>query len=224
MTITSNRCLGLTAVAAGMISATAGATFTGITTSHYGMIGERHVWRVYATSNNASDVLLNIFDHNITNGTMAGVQHNDALGGSWQPAAIYDPAYFNDSFVTITGRLDTPAMGTSLDPNWGAGIGVGGAIPLNAGWYTNNPGTDIRADSGQFVNGQWRILIMQIAGNTLTQGTFRYSAAVSIGWKVSGATTPSFTLNQGYAIPAPGAFALLALARITARRRNEQTY
>ncbi len=223
MHFTSTRFFGFAATAAGFIAASASATFTGLQTEHYGVMGGRHIWRVYATSNTASDVLLNIFDHRVTSGSMAGVQHNDTGGGTWQPNPIYDPEYFNDSFVTITGRLDTMAMGTSLDPSWGASSGTTGAIPHNAGWFTNNPGTDIRADSGHFVNGQWRILIMQIAGESLAPGAFGFSATATIGWKPGGTTGPSFTWNQAYAIPAPGALALIASACLTARRRRSQS-
>lgn len=155
---------------------------------------------------------------------MAGVQHHDTGGGTWQPIAISDPDYFNDSFVTITGRLDTMAMGTSLDPNWGIGAGTVGAIPHDAGWFTNNPGVDIRADSGHFVNGQWRIMIMQIAGESLNPGTAGgYTATASIGWKLSGASSPMFTWNQQFTVPAPGAIALLGFAGLIARRRRSQS-
>ncbi len=225
MNFTSNHFFAVAASAAAVIASTATATFTGIHTEHYGVMGGRHIWRVYATSNTASDVLLNIFDHRVTGGSMAGVQHHDAGGGTWQPNAIFDPDYFNDSFVTITGRLDTMAMGTSLDPSWGPSAGSIGDIPLDAGWFTNNPGTDIRADSGHFVNGHWRIMIMQIAGATLVPGSplAGYSATASIGWKVGGTGSPSFTLNQGYTIPAPAPLALLAFAAMSSRRRRTQT-
>ena len=207
-------------IATSVIASSASAAFTGIARSYYGMMGGRHIWRVYATSNNASDVLLNVFDHRITAGSMAGVQHHDTAGASWQPVAISDPDYFNDSFVTITGRLDTAAIGTSLDPSWGPTAGAIGAIPQDAGWFTNNPATEIRADSGHFVDGQWRIMIMQIAGATLAPGTFAFSASASIGWEESGATSPSFTWNRSYTIPAPGALALLGFAGFTTCRRR----
>lgn len=196
-------------------AAPASAAFTGFHSQYSGMLGGRHIWRVFAVSNNASDVLLNTIGHTVTQGSMSGVQHNDNAGGSWVPNMITNPMQFNDSFVTINGSLGSQ---TALDPSFG--IGTGATIPQDAGWYNSDPANEIRADSGVYENGTYRILIMQVAGATLYQNTFRYRASMTIGWKAGGTTTPMWTGPVSYAIPAPGALALVGLASAFGRRRR----
>ncbi len=209
------------AVLASTLSATwsARATFTGLYTEHVGLLNGREVWRIYAESDNASDVLLNVFNHRVTAGSMNGVQQNDSYGGSWLPTAISNPSQFNDSYVSITGNLNSlGGVGTLLDPSFGTGLG--NVIPNNAGWYTSNAAVDIRADSGTYVQGVYRIMLMQVAGATLTPATLAYSATMTIGWKVGGTSSPSFTWDSPYSVPGPGALGALALASAFGRRRR----
>ena len=203
------------------ISSGAFAAFTGIQSEFAGVVDGRSIFRVYAVASEADDVILNMFDHRITAGSLAGVAHSDSFEdnsggfpGNWNASYTSNANASRDSFVTITGRTGLTSA-TTLDPSFG--VGIGNDIPHNAGWYTAAPGTPIVAGSAGTPNGtSWRILIMQVAGTGLN-----YNATVSIGWKQNtGTTMASFTLNQAYSIPAPGALALLGAAGMAGRRRR----
>ncbi len=197
------------------------AAFTGLETEFAGIVNGRSVFRVYAVASEADDVLLNLFDHRMVSGSMSGVLHadnyQDNAGGSpghWSASYTGAGTAGYDSFVTVTGRTGSTAS-TSLDPSFGTGVGA--VIPHNAGWYTSNPATPIVVGTfGTQVGNNWRLLVMQVAGNGLN-----YNATVSLGWKQNvGTTIASFTMNQAYGIPAPGAIALLCAAGMAGRRRR----
>lgn len=206
-----------------VLGATSGAfaAFTGLQAEFAGVVDGRSVYRVYAIASEADDVMLNMFDHRIVSGSTAGVMHSDnyqdntgGYPGHWNSAYTTVANNTGDSFVTVTGRTGSTSS-TTLDPSFG--LGVGAAIPYNAGWYTANPSMPIIAGvAGTQVGNTWRLLIMQVAGTGIN-----YNATVSIGWKQhTGTTLASFTLNQAYSIPAPGALALLAAAGMAGRRRR----
>lgn len=197
------------------------AAFTGLQSEFAGIVDGRSIFRVYAVASEADDVILNMFDHRITAGSTVGVLHTDSYQdnqggapGHWAASYTSLANASRDSFVTITGRVGSTAS-TTLDPSFGTG--VGSDIPFNAGWYTADPGTPLVAGVvGTASGNSWRILIMQVAGNAIN-----YDAIVSIGWKQNvGTTMASFTLNQSYGIPAPGALALLATFGMAGRRRR----
>ena len=202
-------------------ASTALGAFTGLETEFAGVVNGRSVFRVYAIASEADDVMLNMFDHRVVAGSMNGVLHADnyqdnagGAPGHWNAAYTGQATAGHDSFVTVTGRTGSTAS-TTLDPSFGSGVGA--LVPHNAGWYTANPSVPIVAGTaGTQVGNSWRLLIMQIAGNGLN-----YNATVSIGWKQNiGTTMASFTLNQAFSIPAPGAVALLAAAGMAGRRRR----
>jgi hypothetical protein len=207
-----------TVIGAGLaaaVAAAANANVTGLEVEYGGLVGNRHVWNVFAVTTNAQNVMLNVIGHTVTAGSMAGVQHNDFGGGTWNPLLTITPEQIaNDSFVTVTG---TPGSGTNLDPSFTGG-GAGAVIPTGAGWLTANPGTNIFFTGG-------RIKIMQVAGETYsnTAGGAFYTGRLSVGYKLnSSSTTPLVAENLTYTIgvPAPGALALLGLAGLAGRRRR----
>ena len=179
------------ALAAGTM---ASAAVTGLSVEYNGLVSGRHVWSVYAESNNVNHVMLNVYGHTVVSGSMSGVQHNDLIGvpGSWDPFYTVLPVHLaNDSFVTVTGLAGTSA-GTNLDPEFAPGLGP--VIPANAGWLTSTPGTPILFTGG-------RIKIMQIAVN-LTE-PISYTGRLSVGYKANSAsTTPLYATNLTYAIVA----------------------
>ena len=206
------------AVAAGLASS-ANAGFTGFTVTNVGTIGGRDVYQVYANFSVATDIILNCLKHNVTAGSMSGVQHNDfggtAPAGTWNPSLTILPDQLaNDSYVTVTGQAGA-AAGTNLDPSFGAGTGA--AIPNGAGWLTANPGSPILFSGG-------RIKIMQVAGSSFSQSAVGYTARLTIGYKANAnSTTPLYAENLTYTIglvPAPGALALLGIAGLAGRRRR----
>lgn len=207
------------------------ADFIGIETEFAGVFAGRNVYRVYAVANQADDVILNVFDHRVLAGSMAGVAHTDSyenpntgeFTGHWN--ASYTSASsaatsnrWSDSFVTVSGLTGGNSQ-TALDPSFVPG--TAGPIPNNGGWYTSNPGSPIVVGTaGQQSGNNWRLMIMQVAGNGIN-----YDAQLTLGWKQNtGSSTASFTLNQFYTIPAPGAVALLSIAGLatgmSGRRRR----
>ena len=201
---------------AAAVATGASATVTGLEVEYGGLVGGRHVWSVYAVSNDVNNVMLNIIGHSVVDGSMAGVQHNDFGGGTWSPTLTILPDQLaNDSYVTVTCQAGA-AAGTNLDPSFGAG--TGSVIPEGAGWLTANPGSPILFAGG-------RIKIMQIAGETYSNGPGGafYTGSLTVGYKLNtNATTPLYAENLTYTIgvPAPGALALLGLAGIAGRRRR----
>lgn len=166
----------------------ASAAVTGLQVEYSGVVGGRHVWSVYAVSNDPGHVMLNVIGHSVVTGSMASVQHNDVVGGTWRPDFTVSAAQVaNDSFVTISGNAGANAA-TTLDPSFGAGQGP--VIPNGAGWYTSSPGTPVL-----FTNG--RVRIMQVAG----PATLTYSGRLSIGYKLNLFTTlPLVALDLTYTI------------------------
>lgn len=197
------------------VAAGANAAVTGLQVEYGGLVGGRHVWSVYAVSNDVNHVMLNVIGHTTTAGSMAGVEHNDFGGGTWSPTLTILPDQLaNDSYVTVTGQAGA-AAGTNLDPSFGAGTGA--AIPNGAGWLTANPGSPILFSGG-------RIKIMQVAGSSFSQSAVGYTARLTIGYKANAnSTTPLYAENLTYTIglvPAPGALALLGIAGLAGRRRR----
>ena len=222
--------------AVGFIASASSATVTGLEVTFDRTSNGRDVYSVYALSSGPDasgryDVLLNVFNHHVTAGSMANVRHTDnyfdnAGGNPGHWNASYTSAstaatsnQWIDSYVTITGKVGSQSS-TSLDPSF-VGLGVVGdnpAIPENAGWYTANPAVDIVITGG-------RTKIMQIAVVATTPGPngvhpFEYTAALSIGYKLQGTSTALFANNVSYSIPAPGGLALLGFAGLAARRRR----
>jgi hypothetical protein len=77
--------------AACVIAAAANATVTGLEVEYNGLVGGRHVWSVYAVSNDVNNVMLNVIGHTVISGSMSGVQHNDFGGGTWSPTLTILP-------------------------------------------------------------------------------------------------------------------------------------
>lgn len=202
------------AVAAGLASS-ANAGFTGFTVTNVGTIGGRDVYQVYANFSVATDIILNCLKHNVTAGSMSGVQHNDFGGtdpaGTWNPSLTILPNQAaNDSFVTITGLSGPTGGNTALDPSFTGG-GFGSAIPTGAGWYNGSPTNNI------VVGASLRIMIMQVA---LATGNAGYTASLEVGYKQSPSSTTPLFGSGTYTVPAPGALALLGAAGLIGRRRR----
>ena len=170
-----------------------------------------NVVKMYANFDDANNVLLNIFNSEISGNFI----HNDVqvgAGGTWTPNASLDIPNFsdsdNDSYVTTGYGVGTESASnqTSLDPNFDTGIG--GTIPVNAGWFNGNPTNAISGDRiliGQFVFSS-ELADFQFIGN--------------VGFK-SNATSTNVLFDSGsWSIPAPGALALLGLGGLVARSRR----
>ena len=181
------------------------------------------VVQMYGVFDNSDAVGLNVFNADI--GSPDGFIHNDvqaAAGGTWNPTASLDIPGFsdssNDSYVSIGYGVGPEAAtnGTSLDP--GFGTGIGGTIPVNAGWFNGNPTSEqaVSAFAGG-VNGVSGYAIM-ICQFVFSGDIFVFDAEMASN---QGAGT-DVSFGEGFfEIPAPGALALLGLAGLTARRRRD---
>ena len=180
----------MAAVSLGVVAATSSATVAGLQVVYEGVVNGRYVHSVYVTSNSPTDVLLNVFNHEVTGGSMAGTLHSDFGGGNWNPLFTLSTDSGFDSFVTITGQSGFAAA-TNLDNNWTTS-GAGPVIPFRAGWFNSNPSVPV-------VFGQTlRVKVLQVAASSPQP----YSAILSIGYKASAASsTTLFANNLTYSIP-----------------------
>lgn len=181
------------------------------------------VVQMYGVYDNSDAVALNVFNTDI--GAPNGFIHNDvqvAAGGTWSPNASLDIPGFsdssNDSYVTIGYGVGTEAASNSstLDPGFDGGLG--GTIPVNAGWFNGNPTNEqtVSAFAGG-VNG--------VSGFAIMIGQFVFTGDIFVFEGEMAANEGAGTnVNFGsgfFEIPAPGALALLGLAGLTARRRRD---
>ena len=143
--MTKNFILGSTTAL--LLTGAASADFIGfdgtLTTNAQG----NNVVQMFAVFDNADAVALNVFNSDIAVST-SGFIHNDVqvgAGGTWVPSASLDIPGFsdsgNDSYVTIGYGVGAAAAtnGTNLDPGFGETGGLGGTIPVGAGWFNGNP-------------------------------------------------------------------------------------
>lgn len=181
-----------------LAASSASATFTGWSVVQ-SSAGGHDVYQVFANFSNSTDIPLNVFSVSSTVGTMNAV-HTDAEG-SWAASAVGN--YASDSYVTMAG--------TGLA--WGTVIGgwdppVGSSIPSGAGWSASSP-TAVGATQKRTV-----LQIARVAGD---QSSF--AASMTMSYKVAGTTIPLFG-SGSFAIPAPGALAVIGLAGFGGRRRR----
>ena len=149
---------------------------------------------------------------------------NDVYGslGSWEASNGTQSATqaLTDSYVTMQGI--NLAWGTAMDPSFSTPYGShadeiamqlpdGSWINKNAGWYDATPGTPNVVGATQKVK---LMQISRVAGNYAD-----FAANITMGYKASGTTTALWGYGS-FAIPTPGAIALLGLASAFGRRRR----
>ncbi len=213
----------LTAAAIGVatvlsVSTVASATFIGlevvdITDNDDGLME----YALYAMFDDPTDILLNVFNANIT--TTTGFFHN-SIGGMDQSALPYTKFETSisdnpdaDSFVTI-GLMTGDDNATMLDQWFDEEAFIyGNNLGSFAGWFAfpqieqGIPGPDGEVLIAVFTPLNDANGIPGIVSGTLT-----------VGYSVGG-PNPKFGTDSFY-IPAPGSLALLALAALAPRRRR----
>ena len=184
-----------------------------------------NVVQVFAVFDNADAVALNVFNSDI--GASSLFIHNDVqvgAGGSWAPNASLDIPGFsdsgNDSYVTIGYGVGAAAAtnGTNLDPGFGETGGLGGTIPVGAGWFNGNPPNEQGVSA--FAGGR-----DGISGYAVMVGQFVYSGEIFFSFDAemganAGAGSEVVFGADVFTIPAPGALALLGLGGLATRRRR----
>jgi len=220
---------------AAAVSSAASATFvsyvvTKTSTTNSGVALD--VYTVWARFDGATDTVLNVFNFNRTDGSATNMfYHKDNASynggvlskqyGTWSPT-LTGSATLNrpfDSYLTI-GGLPTATNTTNADPSWPA-AGGGWNRPdvptgFNVGWFNSSP-----------PNLQGRV---GGAGNTATDvrlGQFVVDAGadggtwnLKVGYNNGVSGSPVQFAETTFALPAPGAIALLGLAGLAGRRRR----
>jgi len=191
------------------------------------------VYNVFARFNGATDTLLNAFNFNRVDGTAGNMfyhkDNSDYNGGvlskqygTWSPV-LTGSATLNrpfDSYLTI-GGLAGATNTTNADPSWNSASAAGWNRPdlpsgFNIGWFNSSP-----------PNLQGRV---GGAGNTATDvrlGQFVVDAGadggtwnLKVGYNNGVSGSPVQFAETTFALPAPGAIALLGLAGLAGRRRR----
>ena len=233
-----NMILAVSAVSAVTFSANAG--FLGFVASARN-VGGNTIVDVFAGVSNASDKFLGVYN---TVSDTVFVQKDGLATKTWKP----DSAGFtstrntlNDSFMTAgtfsggqyggeyyasaNTNGDTNFTGTSWNPTPASALAT--TIPNLAGWYTGDPTSVDNVSEGLLgmvgrvngtgaadaIRGIWCAHLV-IAGNN---AAWNFSAFASIKDGLTGVETSG---TSTFAVPAPGAVALLGLAGFAARRRR----
>ena len=233
-----NMILAVSAVSAVTFSANAG--FLGFVASARN-VGGNTIVDVFAGVSNASDKFLRVYN---TVSDTVFVQKNSLDTKTWKPdsAGVGSTRNtLNDSFMTAgtfsggqyggeyyasaNTNGDTNFTGTSWNPTIPSDVVT--TIPNLAGWYTGDPTSVDNVSEGLLgmvgrVNGTgaagatrgiWCAHLV-IAGN---DAAWNFSAFASIKDGLTGVETSG---TSTFAVPAPGAVALLGLAGFAARRRR----
>lgn len=242
-----NMILAVSAVSA--VAASANAGFQGFVASVRD-VGAYTVIDIFAGVTNQSDKFLNAYDMSISTTVAGGFYQAAGLANkTWKPdASNFNSTRSSiDSFMTAGTYSGGPYGGqyyastnTNGDPSFN-GTSWNGTpaspaattVPANAGWYVGDPNTiDTRAESlaglvgrvngtsGAGTPSSWGIWISHIVleGNGRTLGTdVSYAGFASIKDGLSGAVSQGAST---FAVPAPGAVALLGLAGFASRRRR----
>ena len=194
-------------------------------------VGDYTVIKMYAVYDQA-DIALNVFNAQISTVDNGGFHQSDVqigAGGTWAPNASLDiPGFADssiDSFATIGYGVGASAAtnGSALDPTWlDATGGLGAYVPSGAGWYNGNPSSDqVATAQGGYDYAVWV--------GQFSFATSRVEAAGALDFFIfdcemgsKDASGEVFFGGDAYvwAIPAPGAFALLGLGGLAARRRR----
>ena len=226
------------------IVASADAGFLGFVAS-VRTVGANTVIDIFAGVDNASDKFLNVYNSNISTSLAGGfVQKAGLATKTWKP----DTAGFtstrntlDDSFMTAgtfsggqyggeyyasaNTNGDTNFTGTSWNVTPASALAT--TIPNLAGWYTGDPtsvdnvsesllgmvGRVNGTGAADATRGIWCAHLV-IAGNN---AAWNFSAFASIKDGQTGVETSG---TSTFAVPAPGAVALLGLAGFAARRRR----
>lgn len=194
--------LAIATLASALSNEQAHAGFSGLTVTSVGNVGGRSVFQVWANFTHANNALRQCLSHTVLSGSMSGVMHDDAIGGSWNPSWTSSSQACRDSFVTISGFPGMASM-TALDAGFAGGSGP--VIAQGAGWM--NPAPNINPVTA---GSDLKIMVMQVA---LAPGSAGYTARMTIGYRM-GPYNGGVALALGtYTVPstAPSAAGLALL-------------
>ena len=221
----------LTTTAALAVASAASADFIGFD-GVVSEVGDYTVIKMYAVYD-AEDIALNVFNAQIVTKDAGGFNQSDVqigAGGTWAPNASLDIPGFADSAIDSFGTIGygvgaaAATNGTALDPTFlDATGGLGAYVPSGGGWYNGNPTSEQVAGAVDGI-GAYAVWVGQFAF-----ANSRVEAAGSNNFFVFDAQMGSkdaagevFFGGDAFiwAVPAPGALALLGLGGLAARRRR----
>ena len=198
-------------------------------------VGDYTVIKMYAVYDRA-DIALNVFNAQIVTKDNGGFNQNDVWGGggTWAPDASLDIPGFADSSIDSFGTIGygvgaaAATNGTALDPTFlDATGGLGAYVPSGGGWYNGNPTSEQVATS--FGGGYDGISGYGVWVGQFAFATSRVEAAGELDFFIfdceMGSKDAAGEVFFGgdafiWAVPAPGALALLGLGGLAARRRR----
>ncbi|MFO0961952.1 MAG: hypothetical protein U0625_03490 [Phycisphaerales bacterium] len=219
---------------AASLAAAANAGFTG----WVGKVrdtGTHYIMDVYAGMSSSTDKLLNVFNANIsaTNGS-AFLQGATAGTNKWRPTLGVANMDDVDSFVTLGGFDDggTWYCGdtTTADPNFtNYATSNATTIAANAGWYSSDPTSSqivavslaglpglVTGGSSNAEFGVWVAHFVTLKNSASTNGGVLFSGSAAF----NSGTNSADQRTMLWAVPGPGALALLGVAGLASRRRR----
>ena len=212
--------LSLTIAAGSLLATGAMADYTG--TSYDAVNNGDGTWtaRIYANFDAATDELDAVYGDadNLLSINSTGGFYQNAFGGATSLAinpALYAafPSLVNDSWVTIglEDQVGNNMLTIGIDY---AGFEAGGNISTDNGTWFATP-----ADPQVLAGADLRVMIGQF---TMLGTDSHVSGVINIQGKAGNFETFDVTgIAFDYALPAPGALALLGLAGIASRRRRK---
>ena len=226
--------IGVAATAA--LTTAASADFLGFD-GDVSQIGDYTVIQMKAVFDNDTDIALNLFEMQVVTEDNGGFNQSDVqigAGGTWAPNASLDIPGFADSSIDSFGTIGygvgaaAATNGTALDPTFlDATGGLGAYVPSGGGWYNGNPTSEQVATS--FGGGYDGISGYGVWVGQFAFATSRVEAAGELDFFIfdceMGSKDADGEVFFGgdafiWAVPAPGALALLGLGGLAARRRR----
>ena len=227
----------LAAISASALCAIASADFVGWTATIRN-VGSHELVDIFAAFDGPTDRLFNVYDAQVSAVSCNFYQQSGMPTSRWMPAtgtASWDSV---DSFVTLGSYMDAgqryAAMGTTADPNF-TNYGTFNAtqIPSMAGWYNNQPAgpEGMVEDMSTFTApsfmgaaasyGVW-VAHLAIPSSGVTAGSvLQFNAKVTYTTMVGGGAL--FGNDAAvFALPAPGALAMLGIAALAGGRRRRR--
>lgn len=229
-------------VATTLVASSAHASFSGWSVES-SVVGDRTIYKVYANFSSTNLRVVNVFNFGkaVSAGSIQGTQIAEGRSGAMN--AVHNDLFVGNVDLDEDGTIDifnnpgsfaagpgtwTNAANDSLTDSYCTLQGIGGAwgtafdpsmqvppfgtdIATNAGWYDATP------SSPNFPNSQGRLMVLQVARLSSDLSDFR--ANLTVGYALTGTTTALFGFGS-FAIPAPGAIALLGFGGLVGCRRR----
>ena len=228
-------------VSASALATLSHAGFTGWT-AFVQRSGDYYLVDVFAVTAGEPDRMLNIYDSNIS--TTAAGNFFQAAGNAsktWKPDTVTftSTRAAIDSFMTIgatrfAGDASVYAGSTTNgDPNftgtsWNAtpASAPANTVPTLAGWYTSDPPNTSLSESLALVSGtrlgtqgDWGSWAGHLVVSASNASIINWAASATVKNTVTGITVQS-NFATSFAVPAPGAVAVLGLVGIASSRRR----